>query len=97
MAHVTRTCKNPACRKQYESRTARSLYCCKQCNTEYHRRNRSKTVTIGRLSVTFEDCNPELTLEALTEIVQRELTPEMLIIIHDNNEQPIQLGESTHA
>lgn len=91
---VTRACKNPACQKTFESRTVRSLYCCKQCNTEYHRRNRSKTVTIGRLSVTFEDCNPELTLDQLEAIVRQELTPELIELIH--SDKPIQLGES-HA
>jgi hypothetical protein len=93
MAHVTRTCKNPACRKQYESRTARSLYCCKQCNTEYHRRNTSKTVTIGRLSVEFQDCEDKA-LEQLQSIVESCLTDNMRKII--NNEQLPQSGEATH-
>lgn len=90
---VTRVCKNPACRKQYESRTARSLYCCKQCNTEYHRRNTSKTVTIGRLSVEFQDCEDK-TLEQLQSIVGSCLTDDMRKII--NNEQLPQAGEATH-
>lgn len=87
---VTRTCKNPACQKTFESKTARSLYCCKQCNTEYHRRNKNKTVIIGILSVEFRNVEDK-TLEELTSLVESCLTDDMRKIIHT---APAQTGDT---
>ncbi|MDY7065665.1 hypothetical protein PsexTeo8_21100 [Pseudomonas extremaustralis] len=92
MAHVTRTCKNPACKKEYQSRTSRSLYCSPKCNTEYHRRNKNKTVIIGLLSVEFRDVEDK-TLEELTAIVEGCLTDDMRKIIHT---PPAHTGDTTH-
>lgn len=94
LAIIQRPCRH--CDKLFPAKTSRALFCSDSCRTLHGRARRSttKVVTIGRLQVTFEDCNPVLTQEALEAMVHDALTPEILEIIH--NEQPTKSGETTH-
>lgn len=79
------------CNKLFDSKRSHGVYCSASCRTLYNRAKRSttKTVTIGRLRITFTDC-ADKTIEQLHEIVKNALTPEILKLIH--SDQPIQIG-----
>lgn len=87
------------CNTLFDSKRSHGVYCSASCRTLHGRSKRAttKTVIVGRLEVIFRDVNPTTTQEMLEQMVHDVLTPEILKIIHDNNEQPIQLGESTYA
>ncbi|WP_405649058.1 hypothetical protein [Pseudomonas sp. Ld6] len=97
MAVVKRPCIQ--CGATFDSKNSRGVYCSAACKSQHHRIRKvtDRKVIVGRLEVVFRDVNPSTTQEVLEQMVHDALTPEILKIIHDNNEQPIQLGESTHA
>jgi len=97
MAVVKRDCIR--CGATFDSKNSRGVYCSAACKSQHHRIRKvtERRVVVGRLEVVFRDVNPSTTQEMLEQMVHDALTPEILKIIHDNNEQPIQLGESTHA
>ncbi|WP_242169241.1 MULTISPECIES: hypothetical protein [unclassified Pseudomonas] len=96
MAVVKRNCIH--CGATFDSKNSRGVYCSAACKSQHHRIRKvtERRVVVGRLEVIFRDVNPTTTQEMLEQMVHDALTPEILKIIHDNNEQPIQLGES-HA
>jgi len=84
------------CNKLFDSKRSHGVYCSASCRTLHGRAKRAstKTVRIGILSVEFQNV-ADRSLEELHALVENELTPEMLAIIH--SEHPTQTGETSHA
>jgi len=94
MAVVKRDCIH--CGATFDSRNSRGVYCSAACKSQHHRIRKvtERRIVVGRLEVVFRDVNPSTTQEMLEQMVHDALTPEILKIIRDNNEQPPQTGES---
>lgn len=93
MAVVQRNCI--VCSEPFDSKNSRGVYCSAACKSSDHRRKKraDKTITIGRLEVTFTDVGDTKSYEELEALVRSFLNPEVLEAIH--SDAPIILMRET--